>query len=94
MDVETPVMAQYAAAKRRFPEALLFFRMGDFFELFFEDAEKASRLLGLTLTSRDKGESPVPMAGLAAGSAATRGLARRCTLRRLTIRAGLSVWWP
>src|SRR5439155_9336285 len=67
----TPVMQQYQAARRQHPEGLLFFRMGDFFELFFEDAEKASRLLGLTLTSRDKGEEPVPMAGVPARSAET-----------------------
>src|SRR5262245_58016676 len=63
MDLETPVMAQYAAAKRRFPEALLFFRMGDFFELFYDDAKVASRVLGLTLTARDK-ERRIPMAGV------------------------------
>src|SRR5213078_755935 len=51
---ETPVMAQYAAAKRRFPDALLFFRVGDFFELFHDDAKVASKALGLTLTARDK----------------------------------------
>jgi DNA mismatch repair protein MutS len=63
LDLETPVMAQYAAAKRRFPEALLFFRMGDFFELFYDDAKVASRVLGLTLTARDK-ERRIPMAGV------------------------------
>ena len=42
---------------------ILLFRMGDFYELFFEDAKTASRVLGLTLTSREKGENPVPMAG-------------------------------
>ena len=56
-------MAQYAAAKRRFPEALLFFRMGDFFELFYEDAKVASKALGLTLTARDR-ERKIPMAGV------------------------------
>jgi DNA mismatch repair protein MutS len=66
---DTPVMQQYRAARAQHPEGLLFFRMGDFFELFFEDAEKASRLLGITLTSRDKGEAPVPMAGVPARSA-------------------------
>ncbi len=65
MDVDTPVMAQYAAAKRRFPEALLFFRMGDFFEMFYEDAKVASKALGLTLTARDKGRK-IPMAGVPA----------------------------
>src|SRR5712692_635414 len=56
----TPMMQQYKEAKERHPGMLLLFRMGDFFELFFEDAELAARLLGLTLTSRDK---TVPMAG-------------------------------
>jgi DNA mismatch repair protein MutS len=56
----TPMMQQYREAKERHPGMLLLFRMGDFFELFFDDAELAARLLGLTLTSRDKA---VPMAG-------------------------------
>ncbi len=63
MDTETPVMAQYAAAKRRFPDALLFFRMGDFFELFHDDAKVASQALGITLTARDR-EKKIPMAGV------------------------------
>jgi DNA mismatch repair protein MutS len=54
------MMQQYREAKGRHPGMLLLFRMGDFYELFFEDAELAARLLGLTLTSRDKA---VPMAG-------------------------------
>jgi len=60
----TPMMQQYLAAKAAHPEGLLFFRMGDFYELFFEDAERASRLLHLTLTSRAKGEGAIPMAGV------------------------------
>src|ERR1700687_3806248 len=56
----TPMMQQYREAKERYPGMLLLFRMGDFFELFEEDAEVASRVLGLTLTSRDKA---IPMAG-------------------------------
>src|SRR5690349_16128113 len=56
----TPMMQQYREAKDRHPGMLLLFRMGDFYELFNEDAEVASRVLGLTLTSRDK---TVPMAG-------------------------------
>src|ERR1700733_335321 len=56
----TPMMQQYRDAKERHPGMLLLFRMGDFYELFFDDAETASRLLGLTLTSRDKS---IPMAG-------------------------------
>ena len=56
----TPMMQQYREARERHPGMLLLFRMGDFYELFDEDAEVASRVLGLTLTSRDK---TIPMAG-------------------------------
>ena len=59
----TPMMQQYLEAKEACGNALLLFRMGDFYELFFEDAKTAARVLGLTLTSRDKGENPIPMAG-------------------------------
>lgn len=58
-------MAQYLAAKSEHPDALLFFRMGDFYELFFEDAEKAAGALGITLTKRGQhGGEPIPMAGV------------------------------
>src|SRR5206468_4881458 len=56
----TPMMQQYREAKERHPGMLLLFRMGDFYELFDADAELVSRVLGLTLTSRDK---TIPMAG-------------------------------
>jgi len=59
----TPMMQQYEEAKRAAGDALLLFRMGDFYELFFDDARAAARVLGLALTSRDKGDNPVPMAG-------------------------------
>src|SRR5215471_14359575 len=59
----TPMMQQYRELKARDPDALLLFRMGDFYELFGEDAVRASSLLGLTLTSRDKGPDALPMAG-------------------------------
>ena len=59
----TPMMQQYHEAKEKAGDALLLFRMGDFYELFFEDAKQAAQLLGLSLTSRDKGENPIPMAG-------------------------------
>ncbi len=59
----SPMMRQYQDAKEASGDALLFFRMGDFYELFHDDAKTAARVLGLTLTSRDKGENPVPMAG-------------------------------
>lgn len=61
---QTPMMERYLEVKAQHPEALLLFRMGDFYELFFEDADLAARTLGLTLTSRDKNSAnPVPMAG-------------------------------
>jgi len=60
---QTPLMRQYAAAKQQHPDALLFFRLGDFYELFFEDARVASRELQITLTARDK-ERAVPMCGV------------------------------
>jgi DNA mismatch repair protein MutS len=61
----TPVMRQFFAAKSAHPDALLFFRMGDFYELFHDDAVVASRALDLTLTARNKGaEDEIPMAGV------------------------------
>ena len=48
----TPMMAQYMEIKSGHPDALLFYRMGDFYEMFFEDAEVAAKILGITLTSR------------------------------------------
>ena len=61
----SPMMAQYLAAKARQPDALLFFRMGDFYELFFEDAEVAAGVLGITLTRRGKHQGgDIPMAGV------------------------------
>jgi DNA mismatch repair protein MutS len=63
----TPMLEQFRAAKRDAPpDALLFFRMGDFFELFGDDAVIAARELGIALTSRDKGEDALPMAGVPA----------------------------
>ncbi len=59
----TPFMRQWTAAKRENPDALLFFRMGDFYELFYDDAVLASRELQLTLTARDR-ERQVPMCGV------------------------------
>jgi DNA mismatch repair protein MutS len=59
------MMRQYLGIKAEHPEVLLFYRMGDFYELFYRDAEKAARLLGITLTRRgaSAGE-PIPMAGV------------------------------
>ena len=61
----TPLMRQYVAAKREHPDAFLFFRLGDFYEMFFDDAVRGAQLLGLTLTSRNKQDpEPVPMCGI------------------------------
>ncbi len=61
----TPVMKQFLAAKDAYPNALMFFRMGDFYELFYDDAVVASKALELTLTSRNKGAADeIPMAGV------------------------------
>jgi DNA mismatch repair protein MutS len=61
----TPVMQQYLDMKRGHEDALLFFRLGDFYEMFFEDAERAAELLDLTLTSRNRNdENPIPMCGV------------------------------
>src|ERR1043166_6682714 len=61
----TPLMRQYAAVKKEHPTALLFFRLGDFYELFFDDAIVASKELQITLTSRNKEKGiSVPMCGV------------------------------
>jgi len=60
----TPAMQQYKKLKAQYPDAILFFRMGDFYEMFYDDARIASKVLGLALTSRTKGEGAVPMAGV------------------------------
>ena len=62
---ETPLMKQYKEIKSKYEDCILFFRLGDFYEMFFDDAIKASKELGLTLTSRnkEKGEN-VPLAGI------------------------------
>ncbi|WP_322402293.1 DNA mismatch repair protein MutS [Massilia luteola] len=61
----TPMMQQYLSIKADYPTMLVFYRMGDFYELFFEDAEKASRILGITLTARgSSGGNPIKMAGV------------------------------
>jgi len=60
----TPAMKQFSKFKAKYPDCILFFRMGDFYETFFEDAKTCSRVCGLTLTSRNKGENPIPLAGV------------------------------
>src|SRR5690606_18595745 len=65
LTAHTPMMAQYLRLKAEHPDRLMFYRMGDFYELFYGDAERAARLLGITLTKRgvSAGE-PIPMAGV------------------------------
>src|SRR3954470_19888483 len=61
----TAMMQQYLRLKAQHPDILLFYRMGDFYELFYDDAQKASRLLGITLTARGASAGqPIPMAGV------------------------------
>ncbi|MEE4255153.1 MAG: DNA mismatch repair protein MutS [Desulfuromusa sp.] len=65
MSTTTPVMRQYLEIKAEYQDAVLFFRLGDFYEMFMEDAVLASRVLGITLTSRNKGvENSVPLCGI------------------------------
>jgi DNA mismatch repair protein MutS len=66
----SPLMRQYREIKRGYPEAILFFRVGDFYEMFYEDAQEASQLLSIALTSRDK-RSPVPLCGVPYHAAAS-----------------------
>jgi len=62
---DTPLMRQYLEIKEAHPDCIVFFRLGDFYEMFFDDAVVVARALDLTLTSRDKGkENPVPMCGV------------------------------
>ncbi len=63
-DKLTPAMRQYQEHKTRAGDAILLFRMGDFYEMFYEDAKTASRVLGIALTTRSKGENPIPLAGI------------------------------
>ncbi len=60
----TPLMEQYLATKRQYPDAVVLFRLGDFYEVFFDDAPSVATLLDLTLTARDGGDGKVPMCGV------------------------------
>lgn len=65
IEKQTPMMQQYLRVKHKYPNTLVFYRMGDFYELFFEDAQIASKILGITLTHRGKSnDEPIPMAGV------------------------------
>src|SRR5580704_10258834 len=72
IDSHTPVMQQYLRLKAQYPDVLLFYRMGDFYELFYEDARRAATLLDITLTARGHSAGqPIPMAGVPAHSMET-----------------------
>ena len=61
----TPMMQQYLRIKADYPHTILFYRMGDFYEVFYDDAEKTAKLIDITLTARGKsGGNPIPMAGV------------------------------
>lgn len=65
MEELTPLMKQYSEIKKEFPDAILLFRLGDFYEMFGEDAIKGSKILNIALTTREKGkENPIPMCGV------------------------------
>jgi DNA mismatch repair protein MutS len=71
VETETPLMQQYRELRARYPDAILFFRMGDFYEMFEDDARVAARELGLTLTTRNNGgAADVPLAGVPVKAAA------------------------
>ena len=83
---ETPALRQYLAAKREHPDCLVLFRLGDFFEIFGEDAQEASQLLGLTLTGRDFGRGGrVPMCGMPHHSVQTYAAKLLAAGRRVAI---------
>src|SRR5580704_7245046 len=70
IDSHTPVMQQYLRLKAQYPDVLLFYRMGDFYELFYDDARRAAQLLDIVLTARGSSAGqPIPMAGVPAHSA-------------------------
>ncbi|GAB4271829.1 MAG: hypothetical protein Kow00111_25410 [Thermincola ferriacetica] len=72
MSSYTPMIQQYLEIKSQYPDAILFFRLGDFYEMFFDDAEKASKELEITLTARDGGnDKKVPMCGVPFHAATT-----------------------
>src|SRR5690349_19768353 len=64
LSAATPMMRQYLETKAQHPDAVLFFRLGDFYEMFQEDAIRASEILQIALTSRSKGADRVPMCGV------------------------------
>ena len=88
----TPMMQQYLGIKAEHPDVLLFYRMGDFYELFYDDASQASRLLDITLTKRGSSAGqPIPMCGVPYHSVDSY-LARLNSIVRST-RATSTVYW-
>ena len=68
--LDTPMMRQFLAVKAQYPDAVVFYRMGDFYEMFLEDAQTVAPLLDIALTTRDKGKADaVPMCGVPVHSA-------------------------
>src|SRR2546421_7820758 len=63
-DAKTPLLKQYLTLKEAHPDEVLFFRCGDFYEMFYDDAETVSKALGLVLTTRGPGQEECPMAGV------------------------------
>lgn len=65
MSSQTPLMSQYLSVKKEYPDSILLFRLGDFYEMFYDDAKTASEILGIALTSRDRSKkNPVPLCGV------------------------------
>ncbi len=60
---ETPMISQYKSFKKQYPDKIVLFRMGDFYETFGDDAKKTAEILNITLTTRDKKDDPTPLAG-------------------------------
>ena len=76
----SPMMQQYFKVKKEYPGVILFFRLGDFYEMFFDDAKVASKELDLVLTGRDCGqEERAPMCGFTAQTAILQNLCREAT---------------
>ena len=83
-DASTPLMRQYNSVKQQVPNALLMFRLGDFYELFFGDAVTAARELEITLTARNKGKgTAIPMCGVPYHAA--EGYAGRAPLNSIRV---------
>ena len=79
----TPAMKQYVEIKESYPDCVVMFRMGDFYEMFYEDAKISAQVLGITLTARGKGEAKAPLADIPYHSACgAAGGPKTCQRRR------------